>query len=169
MHRETFGASGQVLRAIGQFFDSLLFCILPSLKTFLTLRHKSTPNVKKCRNSFLLSTTSLNPLLPTQKREREREMTPYTRVRREALSVARSNEHGEDAQRRYRGTRYKEDRRDDGNKVHRHDLEYHTPPPRPEKIRGAFNVIHLTSTQATTLLQAWALYNPALQAFGRSQ
>ena len=35
----------------------------------------------------------------------EREMTPYTRVRREALSVARSNEHGEDAQRRYRVTR----------------------------------------------------------------
>ena len=37
--------------------------------------------------------------------KKEREMTPYTRVRREALSVARSNEHGEDAQRRYRGNR----------------------------------------------------------------
>ena len=30
----------------------------------------------------------------------DREMTPYTRVRREALSVARSNEQGENAQRR---------------------------------------------------------------------
>ena len=34
-----------------------------------------------------------------------REMTPYTRVRREALSVARRTEHGDDALRRYRGTR----------------------------------------------------------------